>query len=509
MTPDFRTDITLPADARILQLVHDYGYNLAVLADFPQHQAELLAQALWEACENSIQHAYDDEPGIITVVGELTPNALILAVHDQGLPFDETLEPKLHPIDTDACRHLSQHTLGLSLIHRCVDEVHWINHGPQGKELRLTKYRSECCRLQPQTAAPHGPPHEPPVAQSPQDYTIRFVDPEDALRVAQLMYRVYGYTYPRVNIYYPDRLAHNIKCGIHVGVVAVTADGEIVGHVGLIRPELGSLAELEQLAIAPSHRGQGLFKRMDKLLQGEIQRMELVGLYAEAVTVHTISQEGSENKGLHAAGIELLHLGVHFKKLEIIQHNLGYRDTKPGPVFQGETALVFYFDYLSPPKTTRLYAPDRHRQILTDIYRNLGVPVEFLKPEPAAGNGRLSVQYRKNYGVGLIQVDRIGSDTFPKIEQACRDLCDLAESVAVFLDLPLSQGGTPDLCEAAETIGFFFSGVRPGFASDGDFLRLQYLNATLDPDRIHLISPFARKLLDYILRDKTRVEQNR
>jgi hypothetical protein len=70
------------------------------------------------------------------------------------------------------------------------------------------------------------------------------------------------------------------------------------------------------------------------------------------------------------------------------------------------------------------------------------------------------------------------------------------------LSLPLAQGGASYLCEAAEADGFFFSGVQPHFAPDGDFLRLQYLNIDLDPAHIHLYSTFAKKLLDYILKER-------
>ncbi len=505
MPADFRTELTLPAQARIHRLVTDYGYSLAVLAEFSADESELLAQALWEACKNSIEYAYDDEPGLITLVGELTPQALTLAVHDQGLPFDQTLEPESCLAGPQSFRQLPRRGLGLVLIHQSADEVRWINHGPEGKELRLTKYRPVWRRLEPQAA----PPHEEAPAKRSQEYAIRLVLPEDAIRVAQLMYRVYGYTYPRVDVYYPERLAHNMKTGAHVGVVAVAEDGEIAGHAGIMRPDLGPLAELGQLAVAPSHRGQGLLKRLQERLNEEIRRLGLTGLYGEAVTLHTISQESCEAQGLHAAGIEFLDVQLQMKKLEVIRHELGYQDEPSDPGLQRESALVFYFRPLAPPEATRVYAPGRHREIMGKIYGKMGMSVEFSKPGPVTNHGRLEVHLNQGFGAGFIQVKRIGTDTFPEVEQARRDLCDLAGAGVVFLDLPLAQEGAPELSDAAETAGFFFSGVRPGFAADGDFLRLQYLNAPLDPEQIHLASPFARELLDYILRDKARVEQNR
>jgi hypothetical protein len=119
----------------------------------------------------------------------------------------------------------------------------------------------------------------------------------------------------------------------------------------------------------------------------------------------------------------------------------------------------------------------------------------------------VAVHFDKAVGVGAIQVNRIGVDSWPEIYQARRDLCGLAGAAVVGLDLPLSQGGAPYLCDLAEGDGFFFSGVRPHFAPDGDFLRLQYLQADLDLERIRLFSPFARKLLAYILAERERVSQ--
>lgn len=493
-----RTELTLPADARMLRLAHDFGRNLAALADLPEDQADLLAQALCEACENSIEHAFDeDEAPPITLIGEVTPAALTISICDQGLPFDQSLDPAATkpgsepPAPPRGCAH------GLAMIHCCVDEVRWINHGPAGKELRLTKNRAGVCRLEPPPAHAAGSYHEPTPQGVAQDYTIRLLAPEDAIRVAQLMFRVYGYSYSNEDFYYPERLTHDLETGTQVSVVAVADNGELVGHVGVIRPNCGPLAELGQLAVSPAHRGQGLRRRMGDRLQAEILRLGLVGLYAEAVTIHTISQEASESRGLHVAGIQLLDWQARFKQL---------RDLEPETSPQRES-LVFYFKYLAPPAPALVCAPSRHREILAKIYHNLEAPVDFIFPSGRLGHGQVAVHYDRDTGVGHIQVNRIGIDTLPEIEQARRDLCDLVGAPVVALDLPLAQGAAPHLADAAEAVGFFFSGVRPHTAPDGDCLRLQFLQAEPDLTRLHLTSPFARELLAYALADRTRVAQ--
>ena len=147
--------------------------------------------------------------------------------------------------------------------------MRWLNHGLEGNELRLTKYLAGVCRLE---ALPPRAAHQDAacVLGNP-EYTVRLLRPGDGPRVAQLMYRVYGYSYSNENFYYPDRLDNDLETGRHVGVVAVTDTREIVGHAGIERPDLGPLAELGQLAVAPAHRRHGLRKLMGDMLQEEIR----------------------------------------------------------------------------------------------------------------------------------------------------------------------------------------------------------------------------------------------
>ena len=93
------------------------------------------------------------------------------------------------------------------------------------------------------------------------------------------------------------------------------------------------------------------------------------------------------------------------------------------------------------------------------------------------------------------------------IRRARRDLCDISGADAVYLELPLAQAGTPALCLAAEEGGFFFSGLGPRFAPDGDALRLQYLNVELDTSRLQVRSPFGQELVEYVTRERERIQR--
>ncbi len=475
--------------------------GLAELAGLPAEEAQSLALGIAEACQHRLECAFDaDDAGACMLVGELTPTALNLSLCDQGLPTDEGLEEAAAQAEAEAAGTACAHGYGLDLLNHCADEVRWLNHGLEGNELRLTKYLAGVCRLEAPSVRAANHQNEACVL-SARDYTIRLLRPGDGPRVAQLMYRVYGYSYSNEDFYYPARLDHDLETGRHVGVVAVAGDGEIVGHAGIERPDLGPLAELGQMAVAPAHRHHDLHKLMSVRLHEEIQRLGLIGLFGEAVTIHTISQQASESRGLRVSALKLLDWQAQFKRVEGLHPGLAPENAPE------RESMVFYFKYLQPQGPARVCAPSRHHRMLTRIYENLALPLRFLEPSGPTGRGEVAVHYDKAVGVGSIQVNRIGIDTLPEICQARRDLCELAGAAVVGLDLPLSQGGTPYLCDIAEENGFFFSGVRPHFAPDGDFLRLQYLNAALDLERIRLFAPFAQELLAYILEDRERVRQ--
>lgn len=495
------TELSLPAKVNMQTLVQDYVRALLQLAGFSNDQAEKCALAIWEACRNTIEHAFEGgESGTLKIVGELTPAALTLSVRDNGLPFPQTLRVRALKSSAEkpapACR-------GLASVQRCFDQVRWIYHGVEGNELRLTKNLGRVFRLPPQEPETPSLRTEAVPPAAPGAYTIRRLRPGDGIQVARLIYRVYGYHYFE-DYYYPDRLDHEVAAGRQVGVVAVAEGGEFAGLEIVARSEPGPLGRWCALAVAPAHRGRGLSQRISDRLQVEVKPLGLIGTFNDSLTIHTISQQISESLGHHPTGIHLLEVLTHLQTLRG-RNGPGRpweREVEPG---LQRVTTVFYYQYLAPPGPKAVGASPRHRELLAKIYDNLGVKVQFLEPSHLKGSGELEIHYDQTLEAGTIQVNRVGSDTPPEISQARRDLCDLAGAKVVGLLLPLAQGGTPYLCEAAEADGFFFSGLLPHFAPDGDFLRLQYLNTEMDPASIHLYSPFAKELLTYILKERERV----
>src|SRR5690606_5563765 len=127
---------------------------------------------------------------------------------DRGLPFDPDQAPVAgSPEEQEA------HALVRSLERYGVDQAQWVSLGPEGMELRLLKKRplTDVTEQLPGEALAPYRTNEPRAPE--QRYTIRLLEPGDAIGVAQVIYRTYGYTYPNPDLYYPERIIHLNQTG--------------------------------------------------------------------------------------------------------------------------------------------------------------------------------------------------------------------------------------------------------------------------------------------------------
>lgn len=60
---------------------------------------------------------------------------------------------------------------------------------------------------------------------------------------------------------------------------------------------------------------------------------------------------------------------------------------------------------------SKVYVPDRHREILRQIYQHLGMSAEFLEQSEPNGKGALRVSYNSSLGYGEIKVLQVGQDS--------------------------------------------------------------------------------------------------
>ncbi len=485
-------ELILPANKMFLPVARAFMRELAALAGLPAREGQNLELAVEEACFESLEQDFDPgEMSTIKLKGELNRSALILAVLDQGLPVDLCSLPSYCPPRDGDVNRVSTTGLGLYLIRHAADQVEWINHGKEGKEMRLTKYlhQADVTEHLAKEELTLFRQDEPPAPQ--QSYTIRLLSAKEAIMVAQCIYRAYGYSYPDDYMYYPERIVHMNETGKMISAVALDEAGKIVGHCALVRHDQGLVAELDHAVVAPANRKGGLLQRMTALLEKESCHNSLRGIYVQAVTTHTFSQRVIENLGYRecALFLGLLPRSIRFKKI------------RSDPLSQRESCAVYYKP-VGPLAGSKIYAPEQHSEILRQIYQHLRLSADFREGVEPEGQGTLKVTYHSSLGFGEIRILQLGKESRTELKRGLLDLLEIAGAETVYLDLPLAQAGTPDLCTAAEAYGFFFSGLGPGFAPDGDVLTLQYLKDELDTSQIQMASPFGQKLLDYITEEQ-------
>lgn len=457
MDQNFACTLVLPGHPLSLDVARALTTELARLAGVP-------TSAFTAAAEEAVSNILHYAPGSFELKAELSGHDLILHLIDRGAPMAGSVQAR------------PGH--GLARIAEVVDEVRWVPLGKLGKELFLRVARP-CADVRGDETLEPIPPDVP--LALPQDYVVRRLQPEDAPGVARLTYQVYGYDYQHEELYFPERLAAMNRSGLLYSMVALDAAEEVVGHYALELVPGRVVAEAGEALVSPAHRGRKLMERMGAQLEADAPSLGLKAIFSEAVTLHPYSQKAAEGFGRTPCGLTL----------NVIPHE------------GGRTTCVFYFQHLARPEPREVYLPARYRELCLGLYGRLNDPARAGSPGRLEDeHGALLVELQPDYQYGNIRVTHPARDSAAQVAQALQDLRELGQVPSVYLELPLSHPGTPQLAEEVRPLGFIFSALTPLFAPEGDMLRLQWLAEPIEPERIHLNAEATRRILDYIVQDK-------
>ena len=219
------------------------------------------------------------------------------------------------------------------------------------------------------------------------------------------------------------------------------------------------------------------------------QRM--LGLYGEAVTVHVFSQKSNLARGGVETGVGLAdEAPVTFKAIE------AGTPTK-------RTATVLIYMKTSEGSRRIVYPPARHRAMIERIYARLGLPRDVAERPVHARELPAAAQVAADvfpvWSEAAIRVTAYGGDLPDLVRVRLRAL-QLRRIDWTCLDLPLAHPAAAELCAPLEAIGFFFAGIIPELADDGDILRLQYLNEVeADLESVQLATDFGREVFAYVV----------
>ena len=474
--------LKVKAELKLLPIVLRAVRDVACRYGLDESDVRDLELATEEACHNVIEHAYEPgEKGYYKVKIHREPTCFRITVRDQGIPFN--LQRLTEKKTSD---------LGVKLMQACTDEVKSRYLGKKGKVVELVKnFTFESVE---ELDSSSQSTNKENIAPESEKVTLRLMRPDETVSLARLIYRVYGYTYPHEDIYYPEKFASLIESGLVTSCVAVNEKEDIVGHLGVFREEPHDrVGESALAAVDPRYRGRGLFPKMKKMMMEEVASKGMLGLYSRAVTVHMASQKSNVKMGSKETGFVLAHSPptAIFKKMKTEEAEIR------------RTVALFYVPVV-PDRGQKVFLPKKHQEILKNIYKHAELKRVFMKAEVDKNNltshSHIHSHLLPEMSSAFLRVEQYGKDFVNELRLQIHDLTQKQVELVV-IDLPLKDPGTALMFPEIEKIGFFFSGLMPEYL-DGDSLRLQYLNnVTFDPETVDVYSEFAKEIFHYIIKE--------
>jgi len=479
--------VTVLADAELLPAVIDFVRRTANQLGLRGKAAEHLDLAVERVCRNVIDRAFEpEEVERYDVYVLRRPGQVVIAVEDRGLPFDYV------PLQDGSDTVLSD------MLHRSfADEIRFVNLGRGGNRVELVKHLPHADVREHLSENEHHRTVRAPAAPADTPLDIRMMRPEESFELSRCVYRSYGYSYDWNDIYYPDRIRELQESGLMHSCVAVTPEGEFVGHLALTLEDPNSpVAEAGQAVVDPRFRGHRLFERMKTFLSERAKEWGMYGLYSEATAVHPYSQKGNLHLGAKETGYLLGYIPASVSYKEIGEGREGRR---------GSVAL-FYMRVNDEPKR-KTYPPVAYQETAQRVIEHCGLrrTIQNASEPEMLTSSRVSVSVRRDHNLAFLRVEEPGADLGELVRLRLRELC-LHHVDCIYVDLPLSHPATAQAGAGLRDLGFFFGGIIPeahGGAARGDVLRLQYLNdVEIKPDDVHTASDFGRELLALIFRQK-------
>jgi serine/threonine-protein kinase RsbW len=482
------SQMTIPSRMEYLSAVTAYVLELARTAGFEENEINQIHLAVEEAVTNVIRHGLEMNPEeTFTIVCELSDCDMQIRIREKGVPFDPSRLPRYSP---DSPLEDSS-GLGTFLMKESMDEVRYVNQGRQGKELCLVK-RLKKRRIDEQMdAGEKMPPPAESQSLSPKEYTIRAFIPEDAIEVSKCAYRAYGYTYADY-IYYPEKIVEYNRSGLMASLVAVSGDGELMGHAALKFPYPNApIAEIGVAFVKPKFMRLGLFNMLISRLIEKGRSMGLAGVTGIAVTSHPISQKMASRQVSRDCGIFLgaFPSDLDFKSLV-------------GRTRQKESGVLSFLSFHRTEKRD-LFPPAEHREMVKRLFREMAISVEIPETGMEVQSHSESPSRIESSTVSVLNTAEIlvidyNDSTFEELRDTWRRI-RLEKIDVIYLFLNMENPHCARFAEQCKGIGFFFSGVLPSGASGKHALILQYLNnLKIDYSLIKPYSKTAQDLIEYI-----------
>ncbi len=335
---------------------------------------------------------------------------------------------------------------------------------------------------------------------------IRELTADDAAALTRCIYRTYGWTYPYPAIYYPERIAAAIADGTRKGWVAVTPDGEVVCHMGIV-------FETDGVVMAGGGVTDPRFRRRGLLIELGMRYYEwLLGeqgpatALAEPVLTHPITQKMALSPGRDLVGL-LLDLRGSIQQVGITDGLL-----------QRRSSLLCVHNAVQPLEPAELFIPLVYEPLVRHVVEPTAWPRTFGEVRPHSDLPAMSVlssAYDALNNVGTVKVNVVGADLVDVVDETLTAL-QRAGAAVVFVYLPANQPGLAFTGAGLGSLRLGFAALLPRYGDLGDALVLQWVrNPDIDDseweyadERVaaftHLVLDQARSLGEAEVADRRR-----
>ncbi|MBU3749227.1 MAG: GNAT family N-acetyltransferase [Mycobacterium sp.] len=324
---------------------------------------------------------------------------------------------------------------------------------------------------------------------------LRMAVAEDAAGIVDLTYRTYGFTHVDHGLYSVAALQDRIRSDAMQSFVAQSPDGAIVGHLGLVAERDGLIPECGRLMVDPRWRGRGLAGTLGELVLADADRRGLPFLWGECVANHLASQR-------FCRSLDGVEVGLLAGALPDTLRMSGIDNE-----LSGRMSLIPYGIPVRPGPARITHLPDHHHRIYTEVSGRLRLQRTVIDCDTAEeGPAHLEVSVSPGFGTGRIAVLQPGVDATDRTAEEFRTMAEAGLDV-IYLDIGLDHPSAPNAIRLAEANEFFWAALLPDARPQGDVLRLQRIGwVGVDTGGVSCASDFGRRMVDYVLSERDRVE---
>jgi hypothetical protein len=293
-------------------------------------------------------------------------------------------------------------------------------------------------------------------------------------------------------MYDPVALQKMVDGKLMHSVVAIHADGHLIGHCALtFDDDHNTSPEAGKMIVDPDFRGHHIAEGMAKVRIDIAKQLDLVGFWTDCVTNHPYSQDEMIAFGAQETGI-LLGASPS-REMAGLQN---YADTR----------MSFLSCYLPLKENINtIYLPENHFDFINDLATTVNVKRKIaISNSFGSGESIYSVKVNPATQMANFKVQHIGEDFSSAISA---ELAKLESQNLAFtmLNLPISQEAAGLAFSQLEDLGFFWGAWLPNYSAQGDVIRLQKLHESINVDEIICARAQGESIKKYVISEWDRV----